>query len=284
MFESESDFLNKLYKYRWGMNKGDASNKETPEFWSELAKNYVNKVHSKEGRAEILTLVNRFSWSKDETVLDLGAGPGSYAIPLASKVKAITSLDPSQIMLDYLNKQALKENVSNIKTIASRWLEAENIEQHDTVLSMNSLGMLAVDDNHDSYLDKAIIKMRNLAKKRIIILIPHADSAADQQMKNAIGLKATSMERKKIAALYYAMVDCGMLPDLNIITRPFRWSFTDLEDATNVLSRKIGLKTDEQKDKLKNHLTTRLKKDGDGFKMSYDCPQALFYWSKAILE
>lgn len=280
MFESENDFLKKLYKYRWGMNKGDASNKETPEFWSELAKNYVNKVHSKEGRAEILTLVDKFCWNKEETVLDLGAGPGSYAIPLANKVKSITSLDPSQIMLDYLDKQATKENVSNIKTIASRWLEAENIEPHDTVLSMNSLGMLAIDDNYESHLDKALIKMMKLAKKRIIILIPHADSAADQQMKDAVGLEATSVERKKIAALYYAMVDCGMLPDLNIITRPFRWTFTDLEDATRVLSRKIGLKTDEQKGKLKDHLATRLIKDGDGFKMSYDCPQALFSWDK----
>ena len=280
MFDSENDFLQKLYKYKWAINKGDDSTKETPEFWSKLAEGYVNKVHSKEGRKEIVEIINRFDWNKDETVLDLGAGPGSYAIPLASRVKSITSLDPSDVMLDYLHKQAEKENVGNIKTVNSRWLNSPDIEAHDTVISMNSLGVLAVDEKHDSNLDKALIKIKNHAKKRIIILIPHADSPADQKMRDAIGLKGPAIERKKIAALYYAMVDCGMLPSLNILTRPFRWVFDDIDDATETLTRKLGLENNEQKEKLKTHLKTRVVRDKDKLRLAYDCPQALFHWLK----
>lgn len=280
MFEGEGNFLKEIYNYRWGINRGDNSSKETPEFWSKLAEGYVNKVHSKEGRAEILELLSKFEWNKSETVLDLGAGPGSYAIPLSNMVKSITSLDPSETMLDYLNKQAAKENVSNIKTLNARWLDEFEIESHDTVLSMNSLGMLAVDKNHDSRLEAALLKMIKLAKHRIIILIPHADSPADKPMKDAIGLKGTAIERKKIAALYYAMVDCGMLPSLNIVKRPFRWVFNDLDDATQTLSKKIGLENNNQKNKLKEHLKTRLVKDVDKYRLSYDCPQALFHWEK----
>jgi hypothetical protein len=100
-------------------------------------------------------------------------------------------------------------------------------------------------------------------------------------MKDAIGLSAPPLERKRIAALYYAMVDCGMLPGLQILSRPFHWTFTDLNEAVETLAFKLGIE-DSKKEALATHLHTRLINNGKSFSLSYKCPQALFVWEKVL--
>ncbi len=282
MFDSgENDFLKRLYRHQWSLNKGENSSKETPEFWDSRAEDFAAKAHSQESRDEVLKLLKSFSWRKDETVLDVGAGPGTYAVPLAKMVASVTSTDVSEAMLAQLKLQAQKEGVNNIKTRVGRWLSLDNLKPHDTVMCFNSLGVISADDSHECHLDTALLKLRDLTKKRLLILIPHADSPADQLMKDAVGITNAPLERKRIAALYYGMIDCGMLPGLQILSRPFHWTFKDLNEAVDTLSFKLGLE-ESKKELLAVHLEKRLVSNGKNLSLSYKCAQALFVWDKDL--
>ena len=55
------------------------------------------------------------------SVLDIGSGPGTLALPIAKRVHNVTAIDFSEGMLDILNQQAKDEHTSNIKTVHCSW-------------------------------------------------------------------------------------------------------------------------------------------------------------------
>ncbi len=56
-----------------------------------------------------------------ETWLDVGAGGGRYALPLALHVRDVVAIDPSPAMLTVLREDADAESIGNISIIESRW-------------------------------------------------------------------------------------------------------------------------------------------------------------------
>lgn len=275
--------INELYKDNWGRNQGDTEAKETPDYWSKMAELFSKKAHSVASRKETIQFLNKFNWSKNETVLDVAAGPGTHSIPLSNYVKHITATDFSSEMLNQLQKKAKEENVTNIETICGRWLELEFNQKFNTVLCLNSLGVITSDSNHESHLIKTLKKLDSLALNRLIVLIPHADTALDNKMLEILEVKETPLERHRIAVLYYAMVDSGMLPSLEILSRPFHWVFSSIEEATDKMLMKSNLKECSQDKivKLQDYLKSILQSNNDGtFSLSYNTKQALFTYIK----
>lgn len=59
----------------------------------------------------------------DDTWLDIGAGAGRYALPLARAVHEVIALDPSPSMLDALREAAGEHAIDNVAPIEARWPE-----------------------------------------------------------------------------------------------------------------------------------------------------------------
>jgi SAM-dependent methyltransferase len=57
----------------------------------------------------------------DETWIDLGAGGGRYALPIALHTKAVYAVEPSQGMREVLADSAAENGIHNIETFAERW-------------------------------------------------------------------------------------------------------------------------------------------------------------------
>jgi SAM-dependent methyltransferase len=57
----------------------------------------------------------------DETWLDIGAGAGRYALPLALEVREVIALDPSAGMLAALGQGMVEHGIANIRSIEGRW-------------------------------------------------------------------------------------------------------------------------------------------------------------------
>jgi CTP:molybdopterin cytidylyltransferase MocA len=60
----------------------------------------------------------------DDTWLDIGAGAGRYALPLARTVREVVALDPSPSMLDALRTTAADHRIDNVTIVQGRWPEA----------------------------------------------------------------------------------------------------------------------------------------------------------------
>ncbi len=57
----------------------------------------------------------------DDTWLDIGAGAGRYALPLARHVREVVALDPSASMLDALRAGMATHGIANVRVLEGRW-------------------------------------------------------------------------------------------------------------------------------------------------------------------
>jgi molybdenum cofactor cytidylyltransferase len=69
----------------------------------------------------------------DESWLDVGAGAGRFALPVARHVREVVALDPSARMLETLTEIAVEHRIENVRTVLARWPMADAPEA-DVVL------------------------------------------------------------------------------------------------------------------------------------------------------
>ena len=57
----------------------------------------------------------------DDTWLDIGAGAGRYALPIARRVREVIAIDPSPGMLDGLRAGMREHGIDNVRVVDGRW-------------------------------------------------------------------------------------------------------------------------------------------------------------------
>ncbi len=79
-----------------------------------------------------------------DSVLDIGAGCGALAIPLAGLAKKVTAIEPSEWMYRLLLKRAREAGVKNIRSYNTGWKGAElqgiihsKLKVHDMIICAN---------------------------------------------------------------------------------------------------------------------------------------------------
>ncbi|MBT9146724.1 MAG: Ubiquinone biosynthesis O-methyltransferase [Syntrophomonadaceae bacterium] len=71
-------------------------------------------------------------------ILDIGCGPGTFALPLGEIAEEVAALDTSAGMLEMLRSDASKEKVNNIHPIQADWDNFQWKKNYDFVLAANS--------------------------------------------------------------------------------------------------------------------------------------------------
>lgn len=108
------------------------------EFWSEFAPRYDYTVGGIASVANALAAVRGLLRSSD-TLLDVGAGTGRFAVQLAREVQAITAVDHSPNMLAILSDAAVAAGVNNITVVEHEFTPGSTLPVHDVVLAAWSL-------------------------------------------------------------------------------------------------------------------------------------------------
>lgn len=98
------------------------------------------------------------------SVLDIGAGPGTLALPIAKQVHRVTAIDFSSGMLEVLDQHAKEEKTENIQTIQCSWEDDwldKGITPHDIAIASRSVGV--------EELEPALQKINSFATKYVFI-------------------------------------------------------------------------------------------------------------------
>ncbi|MEM9774748.1 MAG: methyltransferase domain-containing protein, partial [Chloroflexota bacterium] len=82
-------------------------------FWESHARGYDENA-SAPGRSAATLAAIKSLVRPDDTLLDVGAGTGRFALPLANSVKEVTALDHAAPMLEILMQKMVDQNISNI--------------------------------------------------------------------------------------------------------------------------------------------------------------------------
>lgn len=99
------------------------------------------------------------SWS----VLDIGSGPRTLALPLARRARRVTAVEPSLAMVKRLEQHVYEEGLSNIRILPTKWedLSDEEVGEHGLVIASYSLSFLDMRE--------ALLKMDRLARRQVIL-------------------------------------------------------------------------------------------------------------------
>src|SRR6516225_4703922 len=76
--------------------------------------------------ARVLDALSRLV-ATDGTVVDVGAGAGRFAIPLARRVARVIAVEPSETMRHTRESDAQRSGIRNIDVVASRWEQADGV-------------------------------------------------------------------------------------------------------------------------------------------------------------
>ncbi len=93
------------------------------DFWDRRARNFHRATKESVARDPLFLHVQPEVTSQN-SVLDVGAGTGRFALALAPQVQHVTAVEPNAAMLDYLRRDAAEQGLSNISYMQTSWQDA----------------------------------------------------------------------------------------------------------------------------------------------------------------
>ena len=102
------------------------------DHWNKLAHRFAPVDRESAFEDETLKAVLKYVQPSD-TVLDVGAGAGRLAVPLAERCMHVTAVEPSPVMRERMSEQAGAWGVSNLAIVDSSWEDA-TVEPADVVI------------------------------------------------------------------------------------------------------------------------------------------------------
>lgn len=144
----------------------DESNHPGEDFDIE-AKIYDDKVRKfRDIRKENEELLSILNLQPDQTVLEIGAGTGEFALAAARHCLKVTAVDTSQGMLRLAENKARSMGIENIEFIQSGFLTYDCKEPVDVAVSLMSLHYLP-----DFWKQIALFRLSKLTKEGAKLLI-----------------------------------------------------------------------------------------------------------------
>ena len=210
----------------------------------------------------------------DWTVLDMGCGPGTLALPLAPLVKHITAADFSQGMLDAVIEECAAKGITNVTAKKLAWEDdwpATGVEMHDVVIASRSL--VAED------LREAIIKLDSTARKSVFITTIVNDGPFDRRVFEAVG-RPLNVGPDYICN-YNLLHQMGILASVDFI-RQDRRRFESRDEAFESMSWMLDNMTDPERDKLDAFIDRHLMQEENHWITDYDfrIVWAVLWWEK----
>jgi SAM-dependent methyltransferase len=210
----------------------------------------------------------------DWTVLDMGCGPGTLALPLAPLVAHITAADFSQGMLDVVAEECRARGIANVTTKELAWeddWQAAAAGTYDVIIASRSL---VCDD-----LEEAVAKLDRAARQKVFISTIVGDGPFDRRVFEALGrsLNAGPDYMCNLNLLY----QMGIFARVDFIQQDCR-KYESPDEAFESLAWMIDKITEAENRRLKAFIDQHLIREQNHWVTDYEriVPWAVVWWEK----
>ncbi|MCX6021265.1 MAG: class I SAM-dependent methyltransferase [Chloroflexi bacterium] len=208
------------------------------DFYGPVAQNFRADPHRQDEPAlNFLRTLAR----PDQTWIDIGAGGGRYALPLALLTREVIALDPSPGMLSVLRAGMAEQGITNVRTVEGRWPAAAS-EQTNADVALIAHVSYDIEDI-GAFLDAMEAAARSLC---VAVLLERPPSShGDALWPAAQGeSRVTLPVLPEFLALLLAR---GRLFEVRLSERPGQ-SFSDPEQALALARRQTWVQPGSEKD------------------------------------
>ena len=241
---------------------------EDRAFWEDYAPHYDERIGSDTERVTLDFL--RSLVRTDDTLLDVGAGTGRFAIPLCDEVHSISAVDHSPHMLDILRRKIAAIDTDSITTTEGEWPHVE-VKPHDVVLAAWSL-YRSVD------LHAALQACVAATRRSLVIIMGVGDSPPHR--RHVTELFGRWGESTVPGHLYVAGVlwEMGLLAEVRILrSRRLVAGSSPIEVARSLAP--VG-SADSTVDELAARLGSHIRTAASGYEYQYDYGVGVVTWNR----
>ncbi len=255
----EASFSELDWNQRWQEAWPPQQRKKDPkEYWNTRAPSFAS--HAKHS-SYVDDFLQRLAPHPDWSVLDVGCGAGTLAIPLTGRVKSITALDISETMLSLLMEECRKERITSIHPHNVSWeddWDACGVQEHDVVIASRSLTPLN--------LRAALQKLNDKARQRVVLTSIVGSGPFDPRIFAALHRK------RKPQPDYIYIVNMLHQMGINaevsfIVNRKNEQRYDNLEEAVNSVRWKVPDLTEKEENLLADFFKKNLVEAENGWKM-----------------
>lgn len=241
--------------------------------WDKKASSFAERnIHS----AYADLFLSKVPLDESMSVLDVGCGPGTLAIPLGEKACKVTCIDYSPKMLELVKQRAREKNVQTIQTIKCSWeddWEKKSIKPHDITIASRSMSV--------SDLRGALRKLDNYAEKFVFITDRISPSPFEPEAFTAIGRNFNA------GPDYIFTVNClysmDIHPSIRILQLKRDLTFTSIEEAYSAYRWMFHNLTEFEDKKLQEYILSQvIARDNHKITVRRKHPPrwALIWWQK----
>ena len=270
---------NEIWKTRQHLHESSKHSDDPSHNWNkrENAERYDSTSRS-EYDERVLTTINGLDITGESRVLDIGAGPGTLAIPLAPRVKEITAIEPGEGMTAIMAERMKKDGISNITIIRKPWEDivpaSDLFGQYDVVVASLSLTM------EDIRL--ALRKMDTISRGSVYLFwfvdMPFWERMYADLWEPLHGLPYYS--GPKADCLFGVLYQMGIYANVEMLPLKKEYRFTTKDEMTAFFRRRFNVTKPEQERVLDDYLTPLVRTEGSEIVVSGDSTFAKIWWKK----
>ncbi|MXZ45966.1 MAG: class I SAM-dependent methyltransferase [Chloroflexi bacterium] len=215
---------------------------------------------------------------RHHTLIDVGAGAGRYAVPLARALRHVTLVEPSPAMGRLAREQLDGAGLDNWTLVEDGWLEANDLDPASAVLFANVL-------NPHEDLEAWISKGLALARGWLFIVHGSIPEVTPHMQRVARELHGEErVPQPGISHLIPALHDLDVYPDVVMYERRFARSYADAGEAAREIASTLLIEpTGEALSRIRAIVEPDLRTTSDGRVAlpAVTAPHALLTWRTA---
>lgn len=270
---------NEIWKERQKRHESSKHFNDPSHNWNkrENAERYDSTSRS-EYDDRVKTTITGLDITKNSCVLDIGAGPGTLAIPLALLVKEITSVEPGGGMVDILKERMKKDGITNITALRKRWEDIDPAHdltgQYDVVIASLSLTMEDI---------RLALQKMDAVSREYVYLFWFVDMPFWEKMYADLWEPLHGSEYHpgpKADCLFGVLYQLGIYANVEMLPLKKEYRFATPDEMTAFFRRRFNVTTPKQEQVLDNYLKPLIRKTGPEIVISGDSTFAKIWWRK----
>ncbi|HET7876810.1 MAG TPA: class I SAM-dependent methyltransferase [Methylomirabilota bacterium] len=247
------------------------------EFWTDRTVAwYARALERSDYAARVLEVLGPYL-GRCRDALDVGAGCGVLALPLARRLERVTAVEPSHAMASALRRAAARAVLANLTVVEAAWGEAP-VAPHDLVLCSHVGGLMKAGS---PFLSEA-----GGVARRVVALIRDWPSGQRDDKFFFSELYPRLLGRPyehrcDAEETLEALERLGIHPRVTVIQYSSDQPFTDLDEACDFWMTYLGLEGQEPRGWLEGFLRERLTRRDGEWVAPFSKSAAVLLWETA---